>query len=35
MQSKLNAAHFANEEAAIAYVEARLWPGMSRSMLKM
>ena len=26
MQSKLNVAHFANEEAAIAYVEARLWP---------
>ena len=27
MKSKLEAAHFANEEAAIAYVEARLWPG--------
>ena len=26
MQSKLNVEHFANEEAAIAYVEARLWP---------
>lgn len=26
MQSKLNAAHFANEEAAIAYVESRLRP---------
>ena len=26
MQSKLNVAHFANEEAATAYVEARLWP---------
>lgn len=26
MKSKLEAAHFANEEAAIAYVEARLWP---------
>jgi transposase-like protein len=26
MHSKLNVAHFANEEAAIAYVEARLWP---------
>ena len=26
MQSKLNAAHFANEETAIAYIESRLWP---------
>jgi transposase-like protein len=26
MQSKLEAVHFANEEAAIAYVEGRLWP---------
>jgi transposase-like protein len=26
MQSLLNVAHFANEEAAIAYVETRLWP---------
>lgn len=26
MQSKFNVAHFANEEAAIAYVESRLWP---------
>ena len=26
MKSLLNAAHFANEEVAIAYVEARLWP---------
>ncbi len=26
MQSKLNVAHFANEEAAITYVESRLWP---------
>jgi transposase-like protein len=26
MKSKLEAAHFANEEAAIAYIEARLWP---------
>jgi transposase-like protein len=26
MQSKLNVPHFANEEAAIAYVEKRLWP---------
>ena len=26
MQSKLNVAHFANEEAAIAYIESRLWP---------
>jgi transposase-like protein len=26
MKSKLNVAHFANEEAAIAYVESRLWP---------
>ena len=26
MKSLLNATHFANEEAAIAYVEARLWP---------
>ena len=26
MKSLLNAAHFANEEVAIAHVEARLWP---------
>src|SRR5256885_16214154 len=26
MQSKLNVAHFANEEAAIDYIESRLWP---------
>lgn len=26
MKSKLNVQHFANEEAAVAYVEARLWP---------
>lgn len=26
MKSLLNAAHFANEDAAIAYVETRLWP---------
>lgn len=26
MQSKLNIAHFANKEAAIAYIESRLWP---------
>jgi transposase-like protein len=26
MKSLLNVAHFANEEAAIAYVESRLWP---------
>ena len=26
MKSLLNAAHYANEDAAIAYVEARLWP---------
>lgn len=26
MKSLLNAAHFANEDAAIGYVEARLWP---------
>lgn len=26
MQSKLNITHFANEEAAIAYIESRLWP---------
>jgi hypothetical protein len=26
MKSHLNAAHFANEDVAIAYVEARLWP---------
>lgn len=26
MNSKLNAAHFASEETAIAYVESRLWP---------
>ena len=26
MQSHLNAAHYANEDAAIGYIEARLWP---------
>jgi hypothetical protein len=26
MDSRLEAAHFANEEAAITYVENRLWP---------
>ena len=26
MQSALNAPHLCNEEAAIAYVEAQLWP---------
>jgi transposase-like protein len=26
VQSKLNVAHFANEETAIAYIESRLWP---------
>ena len=26
MQSALNAPHLINEEAAFAYVEARLWP---------
>jgi transposase-like protein len=26
MLSKLNAAHFANEKTAIAYIESRLWP---------
>ena len=26
MKSLLNVAHFANEEAALAYVESRLWP---------
>ena len=34
MQSALNAPHLINEEAAFAYVEAKLWPAIASGAIR-